>query len=103
MLIRIIRAFSISIGVSVFLLNSSHAEVIQIPVASQAEDLQSVDRPQRGSSKAQVLADYGQALSSSDNVGEPPISRWEYQNFYVVFESDIVIHSVLKHRPKHLP
>ena len=103
MLIRIIRAFSISIGVSVFLLNSSHAEVIQIPVASQAEDLQSVDRPQRGSSKTQVLADYGQVLSSSDNVGEPPISRWEYQNFYVVFESDIVIHSVLKHRPKHLP
>ena len=103
MLIRIITAFSISIGLSVFLINSSHAEVIQIPVASQAEDLQSVDRPQRGSSKVQVLADYGQALSSSDNVGEPPISRWEYQNFYVVFESDIVIHSVLKHRPKHLP
>ena len=103
MLIRIITAFSISIGVSVFLIKSSHAEIIQIPVASQAKDLQSVDRPQRGSSKAQVLADYGQALSSSDNVGEPPISRWEYQNFYVVFESDIVIHSVLKHRPKHLP
>ena len=103
MLARIITALSITIGASVFLMNSIHAEVIQIPVASQAEELQTVDRPMRGSSKANVLAQYGQALSSSDNVGEPPISRWEYQDFYVVFESDIVIHSVLKHRPKHLP
>ena len=103
MLARFITALSISIGASVFLMNSIYAEVIQIPVASQAEELQTVDRPMRGSSKANVLAQYGQALSSSDNVGEPPISRWEYQDFYVVFESDIVIHSVLKHRPKHLP
>ncbi|MDG1292936.1 MAG: phosphodiesterase [Pseudomonadales bacterium] len=103
MLIRFITALSISIGASGFLINSIHAEVIQIPIASQAEDLKNADRPQRGSSKVNVLAQYGQALSSTNNVGEPPISRWEYQNFYVVFESDIVIHSVLKHRPKHLP
>jgi len=103
MLIRIITAFSVSIGVSLFLINTTHAEVIQIPIASQSEGLQAVNRPQRGSSKANVLAQYGEAVSSTDNVGEPPISRWEYQDFYVIFESDIVIHSVLKHRPKHLP
>ncbi|MBT5923362.1 MAG: phosphodiesterase [Cellvibrionales bacterium] len=103
MFFRIITAFSMSVAVNIFLISNSQAEVIQIPIASQAEDLQAVDRPERGSSKTQVLAQYGEALSSSNNVGEPPISRWEYQNFYVVFESDSVIHSVLKHRPKHLP
>jgi hypothetical protein len=30
-------------------------------------------------------------------VGEPPITRWDYDKFVVVFEYNRVIHSVTKH------
>ena len=119
MFIRVITALTLQViskqtfGLAIGLLMSlsaglmassaTYAEVIQIPVASQANDLQSVPRPERGSSKEQVLAEYGDAVNIIDSVGQPPISRWEYQDFYVVFESNFVIHSVLKHRPKHMP
>lgn len=93
----------ISLSVGLMASNEAYADVIQIPVASQANDLQSIPRPERGSSKEQVLAEYGDTVNIIDSVGQPPISRWEYQDFYVVFESNFVIHSVLKHRPKHMP
>ncbi len=79
-----------------------HAEVIQVPIASQASDLQSVARPERGSSKEAVIAEFGNAIAVGPAVGDPPISRWEYQDFYVYFEYQHVIHTVLKHRPINL-
>lgn len=88
---------------AVFLTSHSQAEIIEIPITSQADDLQHIPRPERGSSKENVLAEYGNALTTNNSVGEPPISRWEYQDFFVVFESDYVIHTVLKHRAKHMP
>lgn len=78
------------------------AEVIQVPIASQASDLQSVDRPERGLTKAAVIADFGEAITVGPAVGEPPISRWEYEDFFVYFEYEHVIHTVLKHRPVNL-
>ena len=78
------------------------AELIQVPIASQASELLSVKRPDRGLSKAAVLADYGQAITVTAAVGEPPISRWEYEDYYVYFEYDHVIHTVLKHKPINL-
>ncbi len=95
-------SLSISLG-AVFMTSVSQAEIIKIPIASQADDLQDIPRPERGSSKENVLAEYGNALTTNDSVGEPPISRWEYQDFYVVFESNYVIHTFLKHRAKHMP
>lgn len=96
--------FTLSVGfAAVFLTSHSQAEIIKIPIASQADDLQNMPRPERGSSKENVLAEYGNALATNDSVGEPPISRWEYQDFFVIFESDSVIHTVLKHRAKHMP
>jgi len=30
-------------------------------------------------------------------VGDPPISRWEYNGFSVYFEHDLALHSVIHH------
>lgn len=46
--------------------------------------------------QASVESKFGAPNSKVAAVGEPPISRWEYQNFVVYFEYDRVIHAVLK-------
>lgn len=91
--------YSLALVVLKLSIANVHAEVIQVPIASQASDLQSVARPERGSSREAVIAEFGNAIAVGPAVGDPPISRWEYQDFYVYFEYEHVIHTVLKHRP----
>ena len=77
------------------------AEVIQIPVGQQAPELRDLPRPTRGMSQDAVLARFGEPLSLTRPVGQPPISKWRYADFTIYFESSVVIHSVLTHTPKH--
>ena len=74
------------------------AENLQVPLASQGGALQAVDRPTAGMNGKTVLARYGEPVTTSAPVGNPPISRWEYPDFYVYFEYNHVVHTVLKHR-----
>ncbi len=53
-------------------------------------------RPTRGMTQASVESAYGAPVTKVAPVGEPPISRWEYQNMIVYFEYDRVIHAVMK-------
>ena len=53
-------------------------------------------RPTRGMTQASVESRYGTPVSRQAAVGEPPISRWDYQDFVVYFEYDRVIHAVIK-------
>ena len=74
--------------------NMTVAEEIAIPAGSQGNT--SIVTPNTGTTKSNVASHFGQPKESSSSVGEPPISRWEYDQFYVYFEHDRVIHSVLK-------
>ncbi len=71
------------------------ADTVTIPLGQQGE--QSVDRPPRGTNKAQVEAVYGVPDEKHGPNGQPPIYYWEYPEYTVYFEGDFVIHSVLKH------
>ena len=73
----------------------SVAESIAVPVGQQGAAKQNIERPTRGSSKAQVSNQFGNPSQKSASVGEPPISQWVYDGFTVYFEDDHVIHSVL--------
>ncbi|MCP4301790.1 MAG: hypothetical protein GY783_14485 [Gammaproteobacteria bacterium] len=53
-------------------------------------------RPTRGMTQASVQSKYGSPVNVRAPVGDPPITRWEYQGFVVFFEYDRVIHSVVK-------
>ena len=77
------------------------AEVIPIPVGQQAPELRDLPRPTRGMSQDAVLTRFGEPLSLTRPVGQPPISKWHYADFTVYFESSVVIHSVLMHKPKY--
>ena len=54
----------------------SFAEVIKVPVGSQAADKQHLEHPRNGQSRASVEAKFGAPQAITEAVGEPPISSW---------------------------
>ena len=55
----------------------------------------SVETPQRGSTMTAVEAKFGAPANKSSAVGNPPITKWFYPHFVVVFENDKVLHAVV--------
>jgi hypothetical protein len=54
----------------------------------------SIELPRRGLSMAQVEARFGAPRTRHSAVGQPPITRWDYDGFSVYFEYQHVIHAV---------
>ncbi|RMF96351.1 MAG: hypothetical protein D6727_08530 [Gammaproteobacteria bacterium] len=55
------------------------------------------ERPRRGMTMDQVRARWGEPRAQQPAVGDPPISRWDYDDFVVFFEYSRVIHAVRPH------
>lgn len=71
------------------------ADVLRIPEGSA----QQLAMPERGSTMAQVKQRFGAPETRHQQVGgghpkRPPIARWDYPGFSVVFERDRVINTV---------
>ncbi|HEX6929485.1 MAG TPA: hypothetical protein VF267_09560 [Gammaproteobacteria bacterium] len=62
------------------------------PAPAPAAD---IDVPTRGMDMDKVRRVYGEPLNMHSAVGDPPITRWDYENYSVFFEYDKVIHSVI--------
>ena len=69
----------------------SHAEALQMPATPKSY---SVILPGRGMSMTEVLEKFGEPETKQPEVGEPPITRWVYSNYVVIFEYQYVIHSL---------
>ena len=82
---------------------TSTAEEIRIPVGEQAKDQVPVDMPSKGMSKERVRNLFGEPLEEIPPKGNPPISRWKYQEFTVYFDSNAVIHCVRNFHSKASP
>ena len=76
-----------------------YADVLSIPDSEQSTDVDLV-LPARGMSMDEVSNDFGNPLNVIDPVGTPPITRWTYENFTVVFEYQYVIHAVKNRKTK---
>ena len=74
--------------------------LIQTIQEAPANSPEGIPRPGRGMSMAEVEQIYGPPNSKHAAVGNPPISRWEYEQYSVFFESDYVLHSVVRRPPK---
>ena len=81
------------LGLALGLAAGANADTLKTSGINAGED---GSRPMRGITQAQVESKYGSPVSKRVPVGDPPISRWEYQNFTVYFEHDRVVHAVLK-------
>jgi outer membrane protein assembly factor BamE (lipoprotein component of BamABCDE complex) len=69
------------------------AETIVVNDQVQVRESQ-VDRPKRGSTMEQVEKHFGAPVNRHPTVGQPPITRWDYNGFSVFFEHERVIHAV---------
>lgn len=70
------------------------AEVVKLP--DQAPQVvQHQNAPQRGMDKHFVSRHFGQPQTQNGPVGDPPIYRWDYEDYSVFFEGDYVLHSVV--------
>lgn len=84
-------------------INCSIAEEIRIPIGEQAKTQPAIDMPTKGMSKERVKSLFGEPLEEVPAKGQPPISRWRYQEFTVYFDSNTVIHCVRAFQPKVSP
>lgn len=77
----------------------AHAERISIvdePVPPNTAE--GVMRPTNNMTMDEVRTKFGEPNSELAPVGNPPITRWVYDNYTVYFERDRVIHSVVHHK-----
>jgi hypothetical protein len=56
--------------------------------------LHAASLPSSGMSMQAVESQFGQPLKKNAAIGQPPITRWEYDGFVVVFERSTVVASV---------
>ena len=89
------------IGVLVAFSAAAAAGTVKVPVGQQGTALQGVKIPKRGIFMKKVEAEFGEPLAKSTPVGDPPISYWEYKNYFVYFEKNRVLDTVLKFKQQN--
>ncbi len=83
------------IGAALLLVSCvTYADVLLIEEVRAAGNM---DLPKNGYSKTDIESRYGAPAQRHPQVGDPPITRWDYDHFSVYFEYDLVITSVLQH------
>jgi hypothetical protein len=60
--------------------------------------------PSKGMTKSSVIANYGQPSEKRPTVGggsprQPPITRWDYEGYSVIFENSHVVDTVVHSQP----
>lgn len=76
------------------------AETVTIPIGEQGMD-RHISKPSLGMSMDAVVTRFGEPANRQGPTGQPPITRWDYDQFAVYFEYDKVIHAVTRLKPKH--
>jgi len=56
-----------------------------------------INAPRNGITMERVRQQYGNPVTEHPAVGEPPITRWDYEDYSVFFENNLVLHSVIHH------
>jgi len=73
---------------------SAEPGTITIPIAQQGSS--DIMRPHRGMLMTEVEKKFGIPTQIVGPIGQPPITRWVYENYTVIFEQEHVVHTVLK-------
>lgn len=92
MLARTLKVSVIALGIGMAMPALSETLAVDGQVSIKAAG---IETPQRGASMTAVEAKFGAPANKSSAVGNPPITKWFYPNFVVVFEHDKVLHAVV--------
>ena len=74
--------------------NATGAQADSVNIPGHYSKNTSIEMPHRGMKMNQVLEQFGEPNARKPAVGNPPITEWEYDDFRVYFEYDIVLHSL---------
>jgi hypothetical protein len=69
------------------------------PQPAPATQSGNVTAPIRGMNMDNVEHIFGTPVQKYDAVGKPPITRWDYPDYVVYFEYNMVLHTVMKNQP----
>jgi hypothetical protein len=78
-------------------LGAARADTLIIDEMAEAQ-ASAAERPTRGMSMGKVETKWGQPVRKLPAIGQPPITRWEYDGFVVYFEYEHVIDAVVARR-----
>jgi hypothetical protein len=87
-----IRSLLLFLALAIPAFGTASADVLLLEGMQSAPAIQT---PHNGLNMGQVRQQFGTPLEEQPAVGEPPITRWEYDGFSVFFEHDLVLHSVI--------
>jgi hypothetical protein len=83
-----------------FLINSGPA-LADVLLVDSIQSAPQIQTPQNGLTMSQIRQQFGSPKAEQPAVGDPPISRWEYDGYSVFFENELALHSVIHHPVKN--
>jgi hypothetical protein len=81
---------------TLLLINSGPA-LADVLLVDSIQSAPQIQTPRNGLTMSQIRQQFGSPKTELPAVGEPPISRWEYDGYSVFFEHDLALHSVVHH------
>lgn len=93
-----VRTMLLSLALPLTLVQPAAADTLLVDSIASAP---AVSTPRAGVSMASVRTQYGAPAVEHPTVSvnggpfQPPITRWDYDGFSVIFERDLVVHSVV--------
>jgi hypothetical protein len=78
-----------------FLLLLSAPALADVLIIDEVRQVERMNLPANGQTKQAIETRYGSPAQKHNAVGDPPISRWDYDRYSVYFEYDLVLFSVL--------
>ena len=92
MVLALLSSLLLGAGFGLFPAGSLSADVLLIEEVRQADRM---ELPANGLKQADVRARFGEPTATHAPVGDPPITRWDYDGWSVYFEFDLVLFTVL--------
>lgn len=81
---------------------AGHADVLRMEnnrTVMMESPIEYVHTPARGMHMDRVRSQFGTPKTTYPAVGDPPITRWDYESFHVFFEHQLVLHAVVPNKP----
>lgn len=82
-------------GLAALMLSATPMVYADVLLIEEVRERMLRDLPDNGLTQADVERRYGTPNDRRSPVGDPPITRWVYDDYSVYFEHDLVIESVL--------
>lgn len=80
---------------AVLLLMAAAVASADVLLIDEVRQVEKMPLPTNGLTKADVESRFGTPEHKRSAVGDPPISRWDYDDYSVYFEFELVLYSVL--------